>query len=249
MIVEITSKDNHMIKFAVSLKQKKNADAQGLFLAEGQHFLMMAIAADMVKCVFATKKIDMPSHIAQYIVKEDLLKKLSQNKTANDIVFIGIKKEVKPLSSPSIIYLDAIQDPGNVGTILRTALAFGYYDIMLSNECASAYNFKTIQASQGAITNLNVVSGDVNSLLDLQKSGYKMIVTSLSPSSIPFESFDISNIEKYVVVFGNEARGVNDRILKIADYFVKIDMDNIDSLNVAIAAGIILNKWKKRRKI
>ena len=158
---------------------------------------------------------------------------------------IDNNKEEKPFSDV-IVYLDELQDPGNVGTILRTCLAFGYQDVFLSKGCASAYSSKTLSSSQGAIFKHNIKEGNLSpeeDILSLKEKGYKILATDLK-SSDPLKEL---NIEKpYALILGNEGKGVNPKILSLADKKVRIEMDGIDSLNVGVAAGILLYELKKK---
>ena len=133
--------------------------------------------------------------------------------------------------------LDNVSDPGNLGTILRTALAFGYNDVILKEGC-SIYNEKVLQSTQGAIFNLNIISKFDKKILD----GYKLIATEIKGS------IDLSEIKKpgkHVLVLGNEGHGVSKEILELADQRVRIDIKNIESLNVAVAGAIAMYELSK----
>ena len=149
-------------------------------------------------------------------------------------------------NSNKIIYLDAVQDPGNVGTILRTSLAFSYFNIILGKGSASKYNSKVISASQGAIFNINTEIGDVETLLNLKKQGYKIISTLLDKDATKLDDLKISKDEKVIFVFGNEGQGISDEIKNISDDKVFIEMKNIDSLNVGVAASILMYKFSEK---
>ena len=144
-----------------------------------------------------------------------------------------------------VLYLDDIQDPGNLGTIIRTALAFSFKDIILSSHCCSIYNPKVIAASQGAIFFINFINGNIDNLIELKEKGYQIVVTNLR-NSVSLSSYQPEN--KQIIVLGNEGKGVCEEIINLASINVRINIKNIDSLNVGIAAGIMMNDANERTK-
>jgi TrmH family RNA methyltransferase len=139
------------------------------------------------------------------------------------------------------LYLDDVRDPGNVGTLLRTALAFGFHDVVLSRSSAEAYASKVLLASQGAIFSLNLKESEQTpeeDIRDLKARGYRVVVTDLKAALPPEE---IKTLDApLALVLGNEARGVDPEVVALADQAVRIPMSGIDSLNVAIAGGILM---------
>lgn len=240
MIKEIRSRQNELVKEVAKLSDAKARKQQKLFKVEGFHMLEMAKETGLIHSVFTLKEIkDLESKIPQYLVSEEVLEKLSSTKTPQGVVCVCHLLNEKPIKSDKVLYLDDVSDPGNLGTILRTALAFGYDDVILSKNCCSIYNEKTLQASQGAIFKLNIVA-DLD-LSKLKADGYQILATEIK-GSISLE--EVSKPEKLVLVLGNEAHGVNEAILKLADKRIRIDIKNIDSLNVAIACAIAMFKFK-----
>lgn len=240
MIKEIKSRQNELVKEVAKLSDAKARKQQKLFKVEGFHMLEMAKEADLIHSVFTLKEIkNLNSNIPQYLVSEEVLEKLSSTKTPQGVVCVCHLLNEKPIKSDKVLYLDDVSDPGNLGTILRTALAFGYNDVILSKNCCSIYNEKTLQASQGAIFKLNIVA-DLD-LSKLKADGYQILATEIK-GSLSLEK--VSKPEKLVLVLGNEAHGVSEAILKLADKRIRIDIKNIDSLNVAIAGAIAMFKFK-----
>lgn len=236
MIKEIKSRQNELIKEVVKLDNPTYRKEVGLFKVEGFHMLEMAVEAKVVKQVFSLKKIDnLDEIVPQYIVSKEVLEKISSTKSPQGVVAVCKLLPQNKIKSNKVLYLDGVSDPGNLGTILRTALAFDFCDVVLSKNCCSIYNEKTLQASQGAIFNLNIVS-DKN-LSDLKKEKYQIIVTEIK-GSISLEK--VQKKDKFVLVLGNEAHGVSKETLELADYRVRIDIKNIESLNVAIAGAIAM---------
>lgn len=238
MIKEIKSRQNELVKEIAKLSNPKARNEQKLFKVDGFHMLEMAKEAKLLHLVFTVKEIkglDVP----QYLVSEEVLEKLSSSKTPQGVVTVCHLLEEKPIKSEKVLYLDDVSDPGNLGTILRTALAFGYDDVILSKNCCSIYNEKALQASQGAIFKLNIVS-DAD-LLKLKKDGYEILATEIKGS---VSLNEVSKPKKQVLVLGNEAHGVSESILKLSDKRIRIDIRNIESLNVAIAGAIAMFKLK-----
>ena len=237
----LSSKDNKKIKETLSYQDGKD----DFFLVEGFHMVEMALENASAVRIFSLKEYP-HGDVEFYLTNEAIIKRLSSSKTPEGIVALCKKKKEKKPFSDVIVYLDELQDPGNVGTILRTCLAFGYQDVFLSKGCASAYSSKTLSSSQGAIFKLNIKEGNVppeEDILSLKEKGYKILATDLK-SSDPLKEL---NIEKpYALILGNEGRGVNPKILSLADKKVRIEMDGIDSLNVGVAAGILLYELKKK---
>ena len=236
MIHEITSRSNPLIKEIAKLKDKRERDAQGLLLLEGEKMLEMALKSHLVTMVFTLKKRKLPEEVTQYIVNESVLDKLKQSVNPQDVIFVA-KKPSSPLNkTDKVLYLDAIQDPGNLGTLLRTALAFSYDLVVLSKDSADPYSFKSVSASKGAIFSLNVVYDDLTHFKDT----HDIIVSTLSDDSVDLEELKYKT--PFVLVLGNEGHGVSRETLNLASQKVKISISGIESLNVAVAGAILLYK-------
>lgn len=242
MIKKIDSLDNKIIKYTLKLKKNKYQKEEKKYIIETFHLLNMSL--NDLEYVFTLEKLELPENITQYIVNQKILEKLSSNKSFSKVIGVVRINEKNIDYSKDIVYLDNIQDPGNVGTILRTSLAFSYFNVALSTDTASIYNYKTIQSAQGALFNLNIEHFDLDKLKELKKEGYKILVTTLSNDSIFINEFKRNNNEKLIIVLGNEGNGVRKEIIDISDYKIKIDISNIDSLNVGVASGIILYSLK-----
>lgn len=236
MIKEIKSRQNEQIKNVVKLSNPSFRKEAKKFKVDGFHMFEMAKESSYLLEVFTLKEIKgLDAKINQYIVSEEIMEKISSSKTPQGIVSICKLIEEKDTSSNKILYLDDVSDPGNLGTILRTAIAFGFNDVILSKNCCSLYNEKVLQSSQGAIFKLNIVSD--KKLTDLKKNGYQILATEIK-GSVSLDS--IQKPDKFVLVLGNEAHGVSQEILDQSDKRIRIDIDNIESLNVAIAGAIAM---------
>ena len=239
-MLEILSKNNQKIKDACALKMKKVRLEKHLFLMEGIKNLDMALKYGSVKQIFTS--IGLPKikqDIECYKVNDEVLRKLAYSDNPEGVVFVC--EQLKPKKDPKdyhkIVYLDQINDPGNLGTILRTAVAFNYDAVILSKSSVDLYNEKVIAASKGAIFLIDTFYDDISHYQD-----YEIIASALE------DAIPLAKLEKpqdFVLVLGNESHGVSSEILRIANKIVKIEMnDAIDSLNVAVAAGILMNQLK-----
>ena len=134
--------------------------------------------------------------------------------------------------------LDGIQDPGNLGTLIRTAVSFGYDLIICSEQTVDLYNDKVIRSTQGSLFHIPVVRTDLASCVrELQKQGITVIATTLE-KAVPLQQME--HPERFAVILGNEGSGVTRQLQDIADIRVRIEMDGFESLNVAVAGGIMM---------
>ena len=241
---EITSRTNKKILNVVALQKEKARQEQGLFVDEGFKNLLMALKNHLVKEVYTTKPLSIDDeNVDVYLINEQVLDKITLNKNSDGIVFVAKIPSYDNIPFQKVVYLDNVQDPGNVGTIIRTSLAFGIDAVVLSPGCASIYNNKTLAAAKGAFYQIPVFSLNFDDLMTAKKEDQKLIVTTLARGSIDLE--DTPRPFSYVLVFGNEGNGVRPEIQLSADYLTKIDIAHIDSLNVAVSAGIVLHHFTK----
>ena len=155
------------------------------------------------------------------------------------VISVKEPKREKLTQAQRVVYLDRVQDPGNFGTIIRTADAFGFDAVILSKECADLYSPKVIRSAMGSVFHLEIYRDF--SVEDLKGLGKKIYSSSLEASSMP-ESIELPA----VLVIGNEGQGISDEIKGVTDEFVKIPMaGNAESLNASIAAGILLYEFRK----
>ncbi len=241
----ITSKSNELIKHIKALHLKKNRAESGEFVVEG------------IKMV--TEAMDSRFDIVQVVVCEELLKEscdfgncklefVSENvfsyisdTTSPQGVLAVLKKRLRAneLEGDIIFALDGVQDPGNVGTIIRTLDCSGINSLILSNECADVYNSKVIRSTMGAIFRVNVLECDnlYERLGALKENGYNLVVTALDAN---YNLFDYGFEGKNVVVIGNESKGVSKEIQELANVRIKIPMvGGTESLNAGVAASLV----------
>ena len=236
MIKVITSKNNDKIKYVVSLKDNKNRKKEGKFIGEGKKSLQLALQAGLVEEVYTYDTLLIDENIPQYLVNEEVMKKLSSSVNPEGVVFVANVPSFKKDKYNKILFLDSINDPGNLGTLTRTALAFGYDAVVTSKDSVSVYNEKTLAACKGANYLIPVFQDDLSNY----KDDYQIIVSTLKDSSIDLD--EVQAKDSFVLVLGNEAHGVSKNTEQLADVFVKIPIQGINSLNVAVAGGILMYK-------
>jgi TrmH family RNA methyltransferase len=238
MSEKIVSKSNSKIKYITSLHNVKYRKENKQFLAEGYKSLEMALNAGVVKEVYSLKEINGLKDIPNYIVSEEIMEKISSSKTPEGVVFLCDIPNLLGNQLDKVIYLDHVADPGNAGTIIRTALAFGYDAVVFSNDSVDIYNEKVISATKGAIFALPVIKNDLKDI----KNGHQIIASTLSEKSISLE--DAKAKKPFILVLGNESHGISNEVVEQADMLVKIPIQTMESLNVSIAAGILMYHFK-----
>lgn len=231
----ITSSSNQLIKDLIKLKNSK----EDKFLIEGKDLLDLAYSNKLLELVITTEDNDEFTNVETIVVPKFILEKLSNNKSVQPYIGVSTLPKVSKVLGDKLVYLDGVQDPGNVGTIIRTALAFSYDGVILSKDTASITNSKVIQSTKGALFSLPITNQV--SLKELKEKGYVIIVTALEDS---INYLKTPKFDKFVLVLGNEGQGVKKENISIADTIVKIEMGNIDSLNVAVAGGILMNHYR-----
>lgn len=238
----ITSLNNQNVLNWTKLKKTKYQKQMQQFIIEEQLLVDEAIKAGLNCQIIVREGTNLKG---DYIVTDAIMKKISNNESLNDIVAVCDFYDVQAKNVDKIVYLDNVQDPGNVGTIIRTALAFGFDQVVLANNSVNKYNPKLISAAKGSMFFMSIV--DSLDLDDYLNDGYKVYVTALDKKAKQIEM--INRDDKMIIVFGNEGSGASSEVLEKASEKVYIQMNNFDSLNVAISAGIILHRFKSRKEV
>lgn len=221
------------------LKQNKYRQSEGLFLIEGYHLVQEAKQSNLLEIVLITKVEDYIEGVENIVVNEAIITKLSSTNTPQGIIGVAKIPSYSNLVGHRFLILDNVQDPGNVGTLIRTSAAFKIDMIILGEGCADLYNGKTIRATQGALFKVPVIQANLLSVIQkLKEKEVPIIGTDLNSG---FCLHQLPKLNQYALILGNEGTGVDVSLLKQTDYNVYITINNeIDSLNVAIAGGIIL---------
>lgn len=234
----ITSVVNEKIKNVCMLHEKKNRDKTGMFIIEGDHLVNEALKHDKLLELYVLDGCNFDNSFNnKYIVSKNVMEKMSSNKSIPNVLGVA-KKNTENKCLGNIIALDGIQDPGNLGTIIRSSVAFNIDTIILSNDSVDLYNDKVIRSTEGNIFNINVIRCDLFSILnELKNNGYDIIGTSVT------NGMDVRKINsnKYVLVMGNEGNGVRKEVSLLCNKNVYISMNSkCESLNVGCSASILL---------
>lgn len=233
----ITSVNNSKIKEIKKLKNSKYSKEQKLFLIEGEHLVKEAFKLNLLKLTISLD--DVSYNVPNLIVNKSVLESLSSiNSTPNIIGVCKYIDENKPLGG-RILILDNIQDPGNLGTIIRSSVAFNFTSVVLSLDTVSKYNNKVIRSTQGMLFNSNVISCDIKSLIKKLKDENYVIYATDVVGGVNVK--DIKKSSKFAIVMGNEGSGVSSDIKDLADcnLYIKMNKD-CESLNVAVASSILM---------
>lgn len=232
----IESVNNERIKEYAKLNDKKYRDKTGLFIIEGEHLVLEAKnAGALVDAYSLDGSIGLQ-------VSLPVMKKLSNLTNVPNVIGIAKKNNNREIKG-NIVMLDTIQDPGNLGTIIRSAVAFGIDTIVASPETVDLYNTKVIRSTEGLIFKINYVVTDLNKFLDEYKDKYIIYTTNVRNGK------DVSKIKvdsPFILIMGNEGRGVDSMLAEYANSTIYIPISNCESLNVAIATSIILYEFNKK---
>ena len=239
----ITSKANSVVKNAKKLHQKKYRKSS--YLIEGWHLFEEAVQAGArLEKIFALaehgeKLTDYPQTV---FVTEEILLDLADSQTPQGVVAIVQKEEeqLPDLNSGKYLFLEDVQDPGNVGTMVRTADAAGFTGVIVSSKSADIYSLKTLRSMQGSHFHLPIYRMPVEAFMEqAKKSHLPILATTLSQNSKDYR--ELAQLEDFALVMGNEGQGISPLMTEHADQLVHISMKGkAESLNVAVAAGILI---------
>ena len=257
----ITSKDNEIIKNVRKLKEKKYRDLNNEYIVEGVKMIKEAILEDAkIKLIVVCEEnansgaIDkkLLYEIAKYeciYVSKKVFDLITDVQTPQGMLAVIEKENSEDkidFAEDVIVVLDGIQDPGNLGTILRTIDSVGLKQVIVSKETADSYNPKVVRSTMGAIFRVKVIESNnlLDTLKNMKKHKYKIMATSLETDN---SIYDV-DYNKKVIVIGNEANGVEKEILDIADEKIKIPMlGKTESLNASVATAVILYEYIRNK--
>lgn len=243
-IMIISSKDNALIKKLSSLSDKKYRKLYGQFIVESVKAVGECLKAQMdVEIIICTQDLA-PNYPNAQVVTDAVFSKISTEKSPQGVLaVVNIPK--RELSSPKgdCLILDRLQDPGNLGTIIRTANAAGYEDIYLIN-CTDAYSPKAIRASMGGVFNVNIYEGGLEQVLKVL-DGVQILSADMDGENV----FSFIPNDRYCLCIGNEGNGLSDELMARSDNTVKIPMrESCESLNAAISAAIAMYALKNNQR-
>lgn len=237
----ITSLQNDLIKYFVKLKEKKYRIEYGQYLVEGLHLVNEALDAKCVEQIISTNPLDYPG-IETILVSEEVMAKISDVKTPQGIMAV-CKMSVTEDTLGDVLLLDHLQDPGNLGTIIRSAIGFGFSTIVLE-ESVDIYNSKVIRASQGGIFKIHFVSEPLD--VFMKKHPEIHYVATNVKNATPLKKVNRPN-KRVGILIGNEATGLNELYQSMANETVTIEMSQMESLNAAIAASILMYEYNQMK--
>ena len=241
----ISSVDNQKIKDLKKLSERKYRDKENLFLVEGEHLVLEAFKSgslrELILGEHETFSLDM---VDTTYVTNKVMNELSSLTTPSTVIGVCSKLENNEELGNRIFLLDRIQDPGNLGTIIRSSVAFNIDTIVLGEGCVDLYNPKVLRATQGLIFHINIINENLSNFIpNLRNEGYKILGTKVT-NGTSIKGFDTPL--KFALVMGNEGAGMDLNTQELCDDFLYIDMNSdCESLNVSIACSIILYQLDK----
>jgi TrmH family RNA methyltransferase len=249
MIIYVKSTENKIIKHIKKLVRSNYREKTGQFFCEGVRIAQEAIkiGKELVKSLIVSRSFfdinsekirKLSEKFITYVIDDKIFSDMSTVKTPQGIIVLCTKKneELDLFGREFVLILDGISNPGNMGTIIRTAEAAGVDAILTINNCVDIYNPKTVRSSMGSIFRMKIFeTANVDTLENL---GFRIITTSLHDSK-PIQDVDFSG--KIAIVVGSEATGISDKIAEISDEKIRIPMHgNVESLNAAQAAAVVM---------
>lgn len=246
---KITSLQNQHVKRWRKLLTRKGRTTFESFLVEGFHLVEEALKAKKIEvlAVIGTENVqsileNVPHHIPTYQITKEIMTAISDTETSQEI-FAEVKMPSQPdylnLEAPYLL-LDAVQDPGNVGTLIRTAAACGFEGVVFGKGTVDPYNPKTLRAAQGSHFNVSLLQVDLKKwITDFQRIHVPVYGTALHKHAVSYRK--VTPQQVFGLVVGNEGAGVSEKILKQVDQSLYIPIrGHVESLNVSMAAGILM---------
>jgi rRNA methylases len=239
-----------IVKYIQRLAHKKFRDEHGVFIAEGPKVIDELLHSGNLKCksIYATEEWfnehagSLPKIVSQgklVGIGDIELEQISQLQTPNKVVGLFYKRENESpdLKNNISLMLDEMQDPGNMGTIIRTADWFGVKNIICSNGCVDCYNPKVVQGSMGSLGRVNIMYTDIEEFLK-SNSDIKAYAATLDGNDVT----SLQKTKEGIIIIGNESKGISDRVLKLSSQKITIPKQGkAESLNAGVACGIILS--------
>lgn len=230
--MKITSIHNDNVKYWVSLKNKKIRDKERKFIVEGDHLIEEARKNNLIEYI-----ISCVDENADFYVTKEIMEKISDQKSISYNAAV-VKFIPEDSVNGNVIILDNLQDPGNLGTIIRSSVAFNIDTIIISDTSVDLYNPKVVRSTEGMIFNLNIIRRNLEGIIPVLKNlGYKIVGTDVN------EGIDVRNISKenVAIIIGNEGNGMSENVKEMCDKFINIKINkSCESLNAGVAASIIM---------
>ncbi|GGC93375.1 putative tRNA/rRNA methyltransferase YsgA [Thalassobacillus devorans] len=243
----LTSLQNTRVKQWIKLKKRRDREKSQTFLVEGFHLVEEAVKSDWaIQEVIVQENMEAPiwmAHERITQVSKEVFAALADTETPQGIAAVVEMKQFSPASFRHVLLIDAVQDPGNLGTLIRTADAAGFNGVIIGKGSVDPYNDKVIRATQGSLFHMPLFSGDLKEwVAQLQQQGMTVWASALENAQ-PFQKITIA--DKAALIVGNEGAGIQEDLLELADEKVYIPIyGHAESLNVAVAAGILMYHMK-----
>ena len=232
--MQIESVNNPKIKNLIKLKEKKYRDLTNTFIVEGDHLVREALKKELVIEIYSLSDEDYG--VPSFKITEAVMKKITSQVSISPIIALCKKMGEEPIKGPVLI-LDGIQDPGNLGTIIRSAVAFSMPNIIISDNSVDLYNPKVIRSTEGMLFHVNAIRKNLSEYLPTLKKDYQIIGTDVR-TGVNIRNLSLNS--NYGIVIGSEGSGMG--VSKdFCDTFIKIPMsDKCESLNAGVSASIIM---------
>ncbi len=242
----ITSLDNEKVKKYRKLQKRKYREEYGEFIVEGMHSVLEAFKCGLIIELILEEDEALPLDCPYVYVTKEIISKVSTMDTPSTVMALCKKIDDRDIIGKKILILDEIQDPGNLGTLIRSAKAFNVDTIILSENSVDLYNPKVIRATQGMMFHINIIRRDIDSVITvLQNMNIPVYGTNVN-YGIDVRSLTKRDRMKYALVVGNEGNGVRSQVGMMCDRNLYINMnDKVESLNVGVAASILLYELDK----
>ena len=238
----ITSLENDRVKKFCKLQKRKYRDEFNQYIVEGEHLVMEAYKAGVIDEIIALEGLNVASFYENVnYYSRDVMKKISSMECPPEIMALCRKKKQCELKGKKYLVLDGIQDPGNLGTIIRSALAFNIETIILTEKTVDLYNSKVLRAAQGMVFHMNIIMMDgLEAVTTLKEKGILIYGTDVE-SGEDVRALSENEREKFALIMGNEGQGVRRELKDLCTKNLYIRMnEKVESLNVAIATSILL---------
>ena len=236
----ITSLENEKIKNYIKLQRKKYRDLTNKYLVEGLHLVQEAYKAGLLEEVILLEKEENPFNVESVYVSPEVMKKISTLDTPITIIGVCRKSNNNKIVGNKILLLDNIQDPGNLGTIIRSAVAFNIDCIILSNDTVDLYNPKVLRATQGIYAYIPIIKMDsIEAIKKLKEDNFYIYGTDVNDGK-DIRKLDNKN-KNICLIMGNEGNGVTKEVKELCNDNIYIKTNNkVESLNVGVACSILL---------
>jgi TrmH family RNA methyltransferase len=245
----ILSTNNSLIKRYAKLKDKKYREEEKLFIVETYNLVEEAFKVGLLKEVFVLADGVFSFDVPVTVVSSDVMKKLSTTSSIPNIIGIVKKQDKRVIVGDKILLLDKIQDPGNLGTIIRSSVAFNIDTIVLSPDTVDLYNPKVIRSTEGMLFHTNIVQASLQETIEeLKDKNYKIYGTDVIDGT-SIKELTNEDKSKFALVVGNEGNGVSKNLYDSFDDILHIEMnDKVESLNVSVATSILLYEMDNKNE-